>query len=320
MISVGKTWTLLLAGDIMLNAIAPSAKIFKGITPELQKAGLAFANLEVPLTNAKVSTPHKSAAELKAKSQFILKADPRNAIIVSRAGFAAVTLGNNHCMDYRAAGLAQMVAQLDTVKVAHAGAGKNAAEALKIAVVKAPDGTRVGLLSGLAFMSDGALAHCTPATAIVPGINVFRFGGRVDDKVRARLGVMARQAKTKCDLLLIGMHWGIERQTVPTDYQVNLARAWIDAGADIVWGHHPHVLQGTEVYHGKPILYSMGNLVSPIGSKTGLAVLTFEGLKFKGLRGIPCEISGGKVREVKGKDPFPSLDALVKKRYPQRSS
>ncbi|WP_425290081.1 CapA family protein, partial [Shewanella algae] len=86
------------------------------------------------------------------------------------------------------------------------------------------------------------------------------------------------------------------RQTVPTDYQVSLAHAWIDAGADVVWGHHPHVLQGTEIYKGRPILYSMGNLVSSLGAKTGLALLTFDNKKFLGLRGVPCVISGGKVR------------------------
>lgn len=302
----------------MLNSVAPSPKIFAGISDIVHRSGVALANLEVPLTNAKDSTPHKSSSELKAKTQFILKADPRHGKDISTAGFSAVTLGNNHCMDYRAAGLAEMTATLDKAGVAHAGAGSNASEALKLALVKAPDGTRIGLISGLAFLSDGALAHCTPATKTSAGINVFRFGGRVDEKVRQRLAHLAKQAKGKCDVLVIGMHWGIERQTVPTDYQVSLARAWIDAGADVVWGHHPHVLQGTEIYKGKPILYSMGNLVSPMPGKTGLALLTFEGKKFKGLRGVPCSISGGKVKLVKGKDPLPSLSELVRRKYSSR--
>ena len=70
-----------------------------------------------------------------------------------------------------------------------------------------------------------------------------------------------QDAQDKCDFLFVYVHWGIERNTVPEQYQVSLAHALIDAGADAVIGAHPHVLQGAEFYNGKPIFYSLGNFI-----------------------------------------------------------
>jgi poly-gamma-glutamate synthesis protein (capsule biosynthesis protein) len=81
---------------------------------------------------------------------------------------------------------------------------------------------------------------------------------------------------------------------------VALAHAFIDAGADVVWGHHPHVLQGAELYHGHPILYSMGNLVSPTPAVGGLIKLQFDGSKFRTASFIPTRIQGGRVAPVRG--------------------
>src|SRR5262249_36568171 len=143
----------------------------------------------------------------------------------------------------------------------------------------------VTLVSGLAFMATGAINKLTPATDDRAGIHGLFFNGTIDKKAKAYLKdwITGQKPDGKKDRpqLVVALHWGIERQTIPTSYQVNLARACIDAGADVVWGHHPHVLQGAELYKGRPILYSMGNLISKKEGPTGLVRLYFEDGKFK---------------------------------------
>lgn len=294
-ILAGQGFSLVLGGDLMFNGVGVTGRSLEGIAGITKPAGLAFANLEIPLTNMTRPTPNKSAADIAARNQYVLKGDPRHAPEIKAAGFDAVSLGNNHAMDYRLAGLDQMRASLDKLGIPHTGAGANLDDARKLVVVRAPDGTRVGLLSSLAFMSWGGALACTPAAGNKPGVNYLRFNGKIDDKARAELLNWIGAAKARCDVLVVALHWGIERQPVPSSYQVALGRACIDAGADLVWGHHPHVLQGAELYKNKPILYSMGNLVSPTSAQTGLIRLYWNG-KWSAARFFPATIDGGRVR------------------------
>ncbi|MFI5386159.1 MAG: CapA family protein [Fimbriimonadales bacterium] len=321
-----RTQTLVLGGDIMLNGISVKQKPLDKIAWILRPAGAAIANLEIPLTTAKVQTPHKSAEEVRKRYQYILKADPLHAPGIAKAGVDLVSLGNNHCMDYRAAGLEEMREALAKNHILYAGAGSSRQEALAPAVYTEPDGTRIGLISALAFVGGGALGHCTPARDASPGVATFRFNGLIDMKAKAELAAMFTAAKKKCDLLVVGLHWGIERETVPTAYQVTLGRACIDAGADIVWGNHPHVLQGAELYDGKPILYSMGNLISSRGGAGGVLKLVYEDGKFARAQLFPLAISGGRVLPLTGPSAkaaiksFHGLCGLVLRRYPSKKS
>ena len=70
-----------------------------------------------------------------------------------------------------------------------------------------------------------------------------------------------KKLREQCDYLVVYVHWGIERSERPEDYQRSLGKQYIDAGADVVIGSHPHVLQGVEYYKGKPIVYSLGNFI-----------------------------------------------------------
>lgn len=288
------SYTLVVGGDLMLNGITVGSGPLKGVAPTFRAADFAFANLEIPLTDAKTPTTRKTAAELKARSQFVLKADPRHGSALSRAGFDAVSLANNHAMDYGAKGLAQERAILGRLGIRATGAGPNGAVAASLAVVTGKDGFRVGLLSALAFMGRGALRKCGPAGPLSPGVNVLAFDGRVDDAAKAKLRSWIGGARARCDYLVVALHWGIERQTKPTSYQIALGHAAIDAGADLVWGAHPHVLQPTETYHEVPILYSTGNLVSPLPGRTALFRLKIGAHKTLDLQKIPVTILSGK--------------------------
>jgi poly-gamma-glutamate synthesis protein (capsule biosynthesis protein) len=317
--------TLIFGGDVMLNGVRPSDKVFAGIAADVRRADLAFANVEIPWTTSRKGTVRKTKEELKRRDQFILKADPKHAPFFAKAGFDMAALANNHAMDYGWEGLEQTMSLLDGQKIAHTGGGANLRDAMRPTVRILPDGTRVGLVSAMAFMTAGALWKITPATAKTPGVNTFSFGGVVGKDAQRQLTDYLQNARKGCDLLVVAVHWGTERKSLPNPYQVSLGRALVDAGADIVWGHHPHVLQGAELYRGKPIMYSMGNLISALPGETGLIQMTGKG-RSRTFSFIPARISGGKVARLAAKqDPaarrrFSGLCEALLKRFPHKNS
>jgi poly-gamma-glutamate synthesis protein (capsule biosynthesis protein) len=321
---VASQWSLLLAGDVMLNGVRPSAKAWSGIATVVRSADLAIANLEVPWTKATKPTPVKTAEELKARSQFVLKADPAQAKYFASAGWDAVSIGNNHMMDFAEDGLRETRALLTEQSVVFAGAGSNLAEASAPAIYVLEDGTKVGLLSAMAFQSTKGLSKTSPAKRSAAGVHGLDLGGALTEKSKKRLADWIKSASKRCDVLVVGFHWGVEKKTVPNPYQVALGRAAIDAGASIVWGHHPHVLQGAELYRGRPIFYSTGNLISALPGNTALFELVFQNKRLSGIRVRPAKISGGAVSLVSGKALTDSLSAFrtlcrsVQQTYPNR--
>ncbi|MCW5936598.1 MAG: CapA family protein [Fimbriimonadaceae bacterium] len=320
-LALAQSWSMVAVGDVMLNAVTPSSRTFEGIAPVVRQADIAYANLEIPLTRARTSTNRKNAAELKARTQFVLKADPGHAKPLAEAGFDVVSLANNHAMDYGKAGLDEMLRLLDQNKVKWCGAGRNLAEAERAAVLKAPNGPRVAFVSYLAFVSTSALWKCGPATQDTAGIATLDLGGTVGARQEARLRTIVQNARRQADLVIVALHWGDERKTLPKPYQVELGRAFVRAGADAVIGAHPHVLQPYEFFQGKPILYSMGNAVSPLPAHTAVARLRFRDRVCEGVEMLPASIKGGRVTLLPGTaKAFGSLNAQFQKRYPHEKS
>ncbi len=270
----------------MFNGVPPRLSELAELKPWLSRSSVNLANLEIPLTDVGRPTSRKRKEDLRARRQFVLRARPEHAAEIKAVGFNGVSLGNNHAMDYGPEGLDRMELALEKAGLGWAGAGSNQAGAMRVTVRTLPTGFRVGLISALAFATPKALQTCTPATQTSAGINAF------DPKTAAD---WIRTAHKKCDFLIVALHGGVERRPVPTGTQHLFARLCIDAGADMVWGHHPHVLEGAELYKGHPILYSMGNLVSSLGGPTALIQLHFEGVNLKATDFIPCQIAGGDV-------------------------
>ncbi len=100
-------------------------------------------------------------------------------------------------------------------------------------------------------------------------------------------------ARQTCDFLCVYVHWGIERNTSPEQYQITMAHALIDAGADAVIGAHPHVLQGVEIYQEKPIFYSLGNFIFYQNiERTAVAKLTFTADRQASWQLLPAKAAG----------------------------
>jgi poly-gamma-glutamate synthesis protein (capsule biosynthesis protein) len=267
--------TVALTGDLMLNqpvvrgGRSPASAAVWSLFAETD---LVFANLECPLTT-RVSPADKVVA---------FRSDPQLAHDLTAAGVDVVTLANNHMYDQGQDGMFDTLAALRDAGVAAVGAGPDLAAALAPAVFGA-GGMRVAFVGlaatlpigcaaaadrpGLApirvttsYVADAAGLDETPG--IAPFVETRAWPGDVEAAVAA-IGAARREA----DACIVAVHWGVPNgwvaqfQDALATYQRPLAAALVHAGADIVVGHHPHVLHGIEVIAGRPVFYSLGNFV-----------------------------------------------------------
>lgn len=236
------TVRIALVGDIMLGGTATEFVErhgydypFEYVADELARGDLAFGNLEGPLT----------VRGEPVDKQFVFRTPPdKVAPALARAGFDVFSLANNHSLDYGPHGLFDTLAALEDVGMKAAGAGADSAAARAPVVISA-NGLEIGFL---------AYSNTFPAsfwaTAERPG-TAFGHAQHIHADVA--------QLRERVDVVVVSFHWGQEANTGLREYQPRLARVAIDAGADIVAGHHPHILQGVEYYDGGVIFYSLGN-------------------------------------------------------------
>jgi poly-gamma-glutamate capsule biosynthesis protein CapA/YwtB (metallophosphatase superfamily) len=255
--TAGRPLELLLAGDLVLDE--PDADYWlAGIAPALRRADLAIGHLEVPHTLA----GFELAGDVPAPG-----APPENLAAIAGAGFAMVSLAGNHMADCGAQGIADTIAGLDALGIAHCGAGATLTEASVPAIAERA-GRRIALLSyncvgpvaGWAGADHAGCAYLRIETAdgspIAPSAPLDRIA-------RQALEVLARDvaaAKAQADLVIVALHKGIVHTPAKlAPYERALAHAAIDAGADVVIGHHAHIVRGIEFHHGKPIFHGLGN-------------------------------------------------------------
>ncbi len=202
---------------------------------EFRQADISMVNLEAPFTSATQPLPGK---------KFNFKAPVENVQALQTGGIDIVNLANNHAMDYQRAGLIETTQTLKKAGIQSIGAGEDI-KAARRPVVMDVKGKKVAYLG----YYDADLHAATEKTA---GTNP-----RHNDRVAADIKALRGQV----DWIVVNYHWGEELAKYPGDWQIDLARFTVDQGADLVVGHHPHVLQGAEVYKGRPIVYSLGNFI-----------------------------------------------------------
>lgn len=160
------------------------------------------------------------------------------------AGIDVVSLSNNHVLDWGARGLQETTKHLSAAGVGSFGAGQSIDEAAQLEL-RDVAGLRLGLLGFTCESTHpGAWAGAGPGVARLQ-----------DDDVESRVA----SAKARCDVLLVSVHWGDEHVAWPSPQQLSMARRLVDAGADLVAGHHAHVFQGCEPYRRGLIAYGLGN-------------------------------------------------------------
>jgi len=176
-------------------------------------------------------------------------------LVLRETGFDVVSTANNHTWDYGRAAMLQTVQNVRKLGINSVGAGANSAEAHRLVILRR-NGLRIGFLAYL-----GLLPPLIPEAKTEPSLAI----ASVEAITRE-----ARAAKSQVDVLIVSLHAGEEGSQLITPRQRSFARAAVYGGADLVIGHHPHVVQKSEVYRGKQIFYSLGNFVfSPAGRGTG---------------------------------------------------
>jgi poly-gamma-glutamate synthesis protein (capsule biosynthesis protein) len=248
-------------GDLMLAGSAEATMrrrgyhwAFDGTRGLLADGDLNIANLEAPVTRR--GRP--------VTKEYTFRQNPDSLPALHHAGIRMVALGNNHTGDYGEQGLLDTIGHLAAAGIGYAGAGRDLASARQPARVEVR-GRRVAMLSySLTFPKEFYADRRRPGTP---------FGH--EGWVRADV----QRSKATADIVLVCFHWGAELMTEPKDYQRLVGRAAIEAGADAVFGSHPHVLQGVELVAGRPIFYSLGNYAfgsSGSAAEGALARLVFD--------------------------------------------
>jgi hypothetical protein len=228
----------------------------------LLASDLAFGNLETTITRA---LPNKGGPhDGKGHKRFVTL--PERVAVLARHHLKTVSLANNHQLDNDAKGLAETVEILGELGIAYVGASRAEQPAVRVETI-AVKGWRVGFINASQQMNRGV-----PKGSIVPYLGD-------PAKLRAAIIPLVEGARRDHDLVFVVVHWGYEYQDVPARWQIDTARAFVDAGADAVIGHHPHVLQAIERYKDGVIAYSLGNFVFPNGKErireTGVLRLGF---------------------------------------------
>jgi hypothetical protein len=264
-------WSIALAGDIILQKGRSSTEnVDSTIVNRLMWANIRIGNLEGPITERGFPADKSISIRMPAESVQTVK----------DYGFDLLTRANNHACDYGWEGLADTTSLLDQVGILHCGAGMNIQEAMRPAYLEVA-GLRVAVLSFCCALPPGFGAtpkrpgvapirilqsFCLDGVAAEgqPGMAPFVFTWPVSDHVERAIEAVSR-AKGSADMVLVCLHWGVvpiwlsPAQGLLAQYQQPLAHTLIDAGADCLVGHHSHTVQGIEIYHGKPVLYSLGN-------------------------------------------------------------
>ncbi len=216
---------------------------FKHLNTLLARADVVFANLEAPFGTGGTPFP----------KQFNFRVPPRYAETLRAGNINLVSIANNHIMDYGAGVLQETQRVLQSRGIVFAGAGNNLEQARQLAVITV-DSFRIGLLAyNLTFPQEFWASDTSAGTC-------FPYEEFVFDDIQ--------QAHQQVDFLIVSCHWGQELRDTPKPYQIRFAHQVIRKGADVVLGHHPHVVQGIEVYRGKVIAYSLGNFIFSSYSKT----------------------------------------------------
>lgn len=244
---------LALVGDVMLGrgvrdalTSRPPEMLWGDLLGELAWADARIANLECAITSHRVRWT-------RTFKVFHFRADPGSGIrALQAAGFDVVALANNHSLDFEEEGLFETLERLDEAGIAHAGAGRDLAEARRPALVETPGGT-LGVLSA----TDNEPAFAASPTR--PG--TWYLDVESPESI-AELGRGIATARALgAEVVVVSMHWGPNMVERPPRHFRAFARAVLELGADVFHGHSAHLTQGIELWRGRPILYDTGDFL-----------------------------------------------------------
>ena len=264
----GESLTMMAVGDLILSMPEPES-YFNFVAPVLRSGDIVIGHGEIPYTKRPVRTTDTISAQ-----------DPESMRGLTFAGFNVITLAGNHMWDAGIPGIEDTITWLRNHGIAYVGAGMNIDEARR-PVVMERKGVKVGVLSyncvgpketwatsdkpGCAYvhiLTHYELDHAVPGGP--PTVYTFADPDSLDAMIDE-----IHNLRTLCDVLVVALHKGIIHTPIKlARYEQDVSRAAIDAGADLILGHHAHILKGIEFYKGKAIFHGLNNLVAVLRSLT----------------------------------------------------
>ena len=255
--------TVILTGDVNLRNVTDPQEPFSLVAATLRKADVVFGNLEGCLYDSEEDLPYK-------RGFYHVGSAPAPAL--QAGGFHALGCANN--VTFGAEAIVSTISRLDEMELGHTGAGIDRASARRPVVLQR-NGVTFGFLQYTSvFWPLGHEATETSAgVAAVKAHTAYQPNGRIAEMPGGPPTVITwpdpdylksfqddiRALRNRVDVEVVSMHWGISGSDETAQYQTALGHAAIDAGADLVMGHGPHVLQGVEIYRAKPVFYRLGN-------------------------------------------------------------
>ena len=244
---------------------------FEKIAQQIKSNDLNFFNLETPIVNKNEG--------YRINKRFSFRSDPELISGLKFAGFNIASVANNHTIDYGKSGFLRTMTYLKNDSILPVGGGSNQNEAFTPIIIN-KNGEKFAFFGFLEFLLEGVVfMDSQPYPA---------FGD--NDRLCSEI----RKIRKDVDYIIISFHWGQEGAVIPTSKQIEIAHEVVDAGADLIIGHHPHVLQSIETYKGKLILYSLGNFIfdntDKLQNETAIFQCVFEKGKLINPHLIPIEI------------------------------
>lgn len=246
-------FSLVAVGDIMLGErmnrpirLYGPEYPFYSVLPIFRRSNIVLGNLEGPFAKH---------AE-KQKRNFTYKVDPKNARILRRVGFNVLTLANNHLLDCGREGVNETLTVLRKQGIFSIGAGEDESKAHEPAIFQAGK-FKIGILA----------YYWNKRTSA----NKNKPGSAMDTPEKMAIDI--RNLRKEVDRIVVTVHWGIPYEQIPLEEDRKKAFYAIDCGADIVIGHHPHIVQPFEIYKNRPVFYSIGNFAFGTGNSRAEAII-----------------------------------------------
>jgi poly-gamma-glutamate capsule biosynthesis protein CapA/YwtB (metallophosphatase superfamily) len=297
---------LILLGDVMLGRLVnqalktePPEYPWGDVLPILHSADAVVLNLECVISDLGEPWPGKT---------FVFRSDLKNVETLERAHVKAVSLANNHALDFGSEALEECLASLARHRIRFAGAGTSLESARQPAIFA------VGSLTAALVAFTDNEPHWE-AKGAAPGL--FHVPVDPTDRRFEILLDIVREVAAEADLVIASAHWGPNWGEEPLPSHVDAARRLVQAGTDVVFGHSAHVFRGVEIYGTKPVLYSCGNFVDDYAvddvernDHSFVFALDFEPTRLERLLLVPTVIRNMQARLAKGVERLEIIDKM----------
>ena len=272
--------TLMFAGDVMLDGVPSANYDACGITEVVSRELLdELTGADILMVNNEFAWSDRGTAMEDKK--YTYRCNPSYVTILKELGVDIVSLANNHTLDFGKEALSDTFTTLDGAGILYAGAGESKERAEQVQVIE-KGGKKFGFIAGSRVIpvTDWNVENAQPGL-----FTVYDY---------SRLVELVAQAKESCDFVTVYLHWGIERVEYPEEYERAMAKACIEAGADLIIGGHAHCIQGVEFIENVPVFYALGDFIFlRQTSHSAVVSVTVEADGTVSYRYLPTYTAGG---------------------------